>query len=350
MTERRIRHAFLLLLVVAITVIFLTMIRAFVLTILLAAIGASLSYPIYRWCLRHLRGHAMPAALATLALVVLVVLAPLLFVLGAGANEALRVAQTLGPLLARLVDQPGELDVRLRAVPGYGLVAPFRSQILATAGDLLGNTSAFMFATLSATTQAGAVLVFQATVLLYTMYFFLIDGPGLLRTVLGYVPLPEADTERMVERFMSVTRATLKGSMVIGLAQGALGGLAFWAVGLDGAVFWGMVMTVVSIIPGIGAPLVWVPAAVVLLVTGHLWRGLVLVALCGLVVGSVDNLLRARLVGRDAAMHELLIFFSTLGGLMLFGAMGVILGPVLAALFVAAWDMFGVAFRRNPTH
>ena len=106
------------------------------------------------------------------------------------------------------------------------------------------------------------------------MFFFLIGGPGLLRTVLAYLPLTEADKQRMLEKFVSVTRATLKGTILIGVAQGVLGGLAFWAVGLDGAIFWGTVMTVLSIIPGVGGALIWVPAAIVLIATGEVWRGI----------------------------------------------------------------------------
>jgi predicted PurR-regulated permease PerM len=177
------------------------------------------------------------------------------------------------------------------------------------------------------------------------MFFFLTGGPGLLTGVLAYLPLTEADEQRMVGKFVSVTRATFKGTILIGAAQGLLGGLAFWTVGIDGAIFWGTVMTVLSIIPGVGGALVWIPAAIILMISGEMWRGIVLALFCALVVGSVDNLLRPRLVGQDTKMHELLIFFSTLGGLMFFGASGFILGPILAALFVTAWEMFGITFR-----
>jgi predicted PurR-regulated permease PerM len=151
----------------------------------------------------------------------------------------------------------------------------------------------------------------------------------------------------MLGKFVSVARATLKGTILIGVAQGLLGGLAFWAAGIDGAIFWGTVMTVMSIIPGIGSALIWGPAAVILMTTGEVWRGIVLAGFGGLVIGSVDNLLRPLLVGRDTQMHELLIFFSTLGGLLLFGVMGFIIGPILAALFVTVWEMFGTAFRSS---
>lgn len=347
MTETRFRQAFLLLLVVAISIAFVAMIRAFRLTILLAAIFAALSYPVYQWWLRQGRGHEALAAIATLVLLLALVMAPLLAVLGAAANEALRVTETIRPRLQQLVDQPGEFDRRLRAVPGYHRIEPYRAEILTKAGELVGSTSAFLFATLSATTRATVVFIFHFVVLLYTMFFFLTGGPGLLRAVLAYLPLTDADKQRMVGKFVSVTRATLKGTILIGMAQGVLGGLAFWVVGLDGAIFWGTVMTVASIVPGVGVALIWVPAALVLITMGQVWPGIALVAFCALVIGSVDNVLRPRLVGQDTQMHELLIFFSTLGGLMLFGATGFILGPILAALFVTAWEMFGTAFRED---
>ena len=345
MTETRFRQAFLLLLVTAISAAFVAMIRAFLLTILLAAIFAGLSYPVYQWVLARLGGRKAIAAIATLVLLLALVMAPLLAVLGAGANEALLVTETIKPRLQQLVDQPGEFDRRLRALPGYDRIQPYRAQILTKAGELVGSTSAFLFAALSATTRATALFIFHFFVLLYTMYFFLTGGPGLLGGVLAYLPLTEADKQRMVGKFVSVTRATLKGTILIGVAQGLLGGVAFWAVGIDGAIFWGTVMTVLSIIPGVGGALVWVPAAIILMATGEVWRGIALALFCALIVGSVDNVLRPRLVGQDTKMHELLIFFSTLGGLMLFGAMGFILGPILAALFVTAWEMFGTAFR-----
>lgn len=345
--ETRFRQAFLLLLVAAVSVAFVAMIRDFLLTIVLAAIFTALSYPMYRWLLRRCRGRSAPAAIATLIALLALVIGPLLAVLGAGANEAVRVTETMLPRLERLVDTPGELTRRLQAVPGYHYIEPYRAQILIKAGELLGSTGAFVFGTLSATTRATAVFIFQFVVLLYTMFFFLTGGPGLLRGVLAYLPLTDADKERMLDRFVSVTRATLKGTVLIGIAQGVLGGLAFWAVGIDGAIFWGTVMTVLSVVPGIGSALVWAPAAVILIASGEVWRGIALAGFGTLVIGTVDNLLRPLLVGRDTRMHELLIFFSTLGGLLLFGVMGFILGPILAALFVTVWEIFGTAFRSS---
>jgi predicted PurR-regulated permease PerM len=346
MNETRFRRAFLLLLVGAISFAFIAMVWEFVLTILLAATFTGLSYPLYLQLLAGLRSPAL-SAITTLILVLVLGLAPVIGVLAIGANEALRMTETVGPRLTQLVSEPTAVDAQLQRLPGYSYVEPYRQQILTKLGEFVGQASKLVFDVLSATTRATALFVFHTGVLLYAMYFFLTGGPSLLRYVMAYVPLAEVDKQRMVEKFVSVTRATLKGTLLIGAAQGMLGGLAFWVVGIEGPVFWGTVMTVLSIIPGVGGALVWVPAVIFLMVTGDLWKGLGLAAFCGLAVGSVDNLLRPILVGRDTQLHELLIFLSTLGGLMFFGASGFILGPVLAALFVTVWEIFAIAFRRE---
>lgn len=347
MNDTRFRRAFLLLLVAAISIAFLAMVREFVLTILLAATFTALSYPSYQRLLRIFGNKPPLAALATLLLVLILVLAPLIAVLGAAAQEALRMTDEVGPRLAQVIKEPAGVERQLQRVPGYSYLVPYREQILTKLGELVGGASAFVFNVLSATTKATALFVFHSFVLLYAMYFFLTGGPGLLRGVMTYVPLAEVDKQRMLERFVSVTRATLKGTLLIGAAQGFLGGVAFWAAGIEGPVFWGTVMTVLSIIPGVGGALVWVPAAIFLAATGQWWTAVALVAFCALVVGSIDNVMRPTLVGRDTQLHELMIFLSTLGGLMFFGASGFILGPVLAALFVTVWEMFGSAFQRE---
>ena len=161
----------------------------------------------------------------------------------------------------------------------------------------------------------------------------------------GRVPLEDADERRLLETFGSVTRATLKGTAVIGLLQGGLAGLAFAVVGIPSAVFWGTIMVVLSIIPGIGTGLIWVPAVVILVAGGSLVKGIVLALFCGLIVGSIDNVLRPRLVGKDTQMPDLLIFVGTLGGIVMFGILGFIIGPIVAALFITVWDIYGIAFK-----
>jgi predicted PurR-regulated permease PerM len=137
-----------------------------------------------------------------------------------------------------------------------------------------------------------------------------------------------------------VSRATIKGTLVIGIVQGVLAGLSFWIAGIPNTVFWGTIMAVLSIIPGVGAALVWIPGVIYLIVVGNVATAVGVGLWCAIVVGTADNFLRPRLVGRDTKMHDLLILLATLGGLVMFGALGIVLGPVLAALFLTVWGIF----------
>jgi len=233
----------------------------------------------------------------------------------------------------------------MQRVPYVEQIEPYRAQILARGAELVGRLGTFLATALSAATRGTVLFFFHFFILLYAMFFFLMDGPRMLASVMSYLPLGDEDKQRMLEKFTSVTRATLKGTVLIGILQGTLAGLAFWVVGIEGTIFWTTLMIVLSIVPAVGPALVWVPAAILLLVQGAVWAGIGLALFCGVVVGGVDNILRPRLVGHDTRMHDLLILFSTLGGLLLFGISGFIVGPILAALFVTIWEMFGVAFR-----
>jgi predicted PurR-regulated permease PerM len=341
----RFRKVFLLLLLVAITAAFVAMIRQFLLTLLLAAIFSGLTYPLFGRITRALRGRRGLAAAVTVFFLLLVLIGPALMLAGVVAGEAFRVAQTARPWVENWVENPGELFDRLRALPFVEALEPYRTQVLTRAGELVGSFGAFLFDSLSAATRGTLGFLVHFILMLYVMFFFYLDGPAILRKILYYLPLPPEDEERMMDKFVSVTRATLKGTLIIGVLQGALAGIAFAVAGIDGAVFWGAVMMVVSIIPGIGIALVWVPAAIVLASSGRIFAGIGLAAWCGLVAGSIDNVLRPRLVGRDSGMHDLLILFATLGGILLFGLVGFLIGPILAALFVTVWDIYGVVFR-----
>jgi predicted PurR-regulated permease PerM len=345
MKDDQFRKWFLLLLVIAISAAFLAMIRTFLLTIFLAAIFAGLSRPLYLQLLPVFRGRRLLASATTILLLLVVVIAPLILLAGAVANEALRIAQDGRTWIEARLQEPLFLDNTLRRIPYYDRIEPYRDQIITRGAELVAGAGTFLANALSAATRGTVLFLFHAVILLYTMFFFLIDGPRMLSAVTSYLPLAEADKQRMLERFTSVTRATLKGTVLIGVAQGALSGLAFWAVGIDGAIFWMTLMIVLSVVPGVGAAIVWVPAVIFLVAQGELGRAVGLALFCSLVVGTIDNVMRPRLVGRDTKMHDLLILFSTLGGLIVFGASGFIVGPILAALFITVWEMFGIAFR-----
>ncbi|MCL4812426.1 MAG: AI-2E family transporter [Vicinamibacteraceae bacterium] len=337
----RFRKAFLLVLAVLITLAFLWVIWEFVMTVLLAAIFAGLLHPLFRRLTVILGGRAALASVITLLLAFFLVAGPLLTVAGAVVNEAIQISQTARPTVEGWVKEPGRMWALLEQLPFADRLAPYRQQILTRAAELTGNIGSIVVAQLSDTTRGTVRFLLHFFLMLYAMFFFLKDGPGMLHSVVTYLPLDAEDREEMLDRFVSVTRATLKGTVLIGAIQGTLCGLAFWVLGIGGAVFWGVIMVVLSIIPAVGGALVWVPAAIFIAMQGHWVKAIILTAFCGLVVGSIDNVLRPRLVGRDTRLHDLMILFSTLGGLLVFGVLGFILGPILAALFVTVWEIFG---------
>ena len=159
------------------------------------------------------------------------------------------------------------------------------------------------------------------------------------------MPLRPEQSSLLLDKFVSVSRATLKGTLVVGVVQGGLAGAAFAVAGIGGAAFWGTIMGVLSVLPGIGAPLIWVPAVIYLLAVGRIGPAIGLLLWCALVVGTVDNFLRPLLVGKDTKMPDLLILLGTLGGLVVFGAVGIVIGPIVAALFLTVWELYGAAFK-----
>ena len=335
---------FLIFLVVAISAVFLNMTRPFLMAILLAGIFTSLSQPLFQRLVKVFRGRKTPAALLTLVILVLVIIIPLGFLTGVVTNQALKVGESVSPWVQDKVQNPDKIVIWMEGLPFYDRIAPYQDDIMNTTGQAVGLVSQFLISSLSSATSGTLNFLFLLSLMLYAMYFFLVDGDKLLDLILYYLPLEDKDERRLLDKFRSVTRATLKGTAVIGVLQGSLAGLAFAVVGIPSAIFWGTLMTVLSIVPGIGTALIWVPAAILLMTEGNWGKGIGLAIFCGLIVGSIDNFLRPRLVGKDTQMPDLLILLGTMGGILMFGILGFIIGPIVAALFVTIWDIYGKAF------
>jgi predicted PurR-regulated permease PerM len=180
---------------------------------------------------------------------------------------------------------------------------------------------------------------------LFAMFYFFTDGDRLIRRLKYLSPLPEEYEDELIKRFFAVSRATLKGTLLIGLLKGALGALTFWIFDIRSPILWGVVMVILSVIPMVGAWLVMYPAAVILIIIGQVWQGIAVFLIAAIIIGNIDNVLGPKLVARGAGMHDLLIFFSTLGGISVFGMMGFIIGPIIAALFLTILDVYGIEFR-----
>jgi predicted PurR-regulated permease PerM len=341
----RFQRGFLLFLLMVVTVVFLRMIAGFLTPLLLAALFSGMAYPIYRKLLGLTRGRTSAAAVLTLVVLVTLVVIPLTGFLGIVVDQAGEMTSSITPWVEEGFEGEEFLTGLLERLPQTVRdVLPEADRIAAKVGELAGRIGSFLVTSVAALTRGTASFFLHMFILLYAMYFFLVSGRETLTRLLYLMPLNSDQENRLLERFTSVTRATVKGTLLIGLVQGTLGGLGFLLLGIHGWAFWGTIMAVLSIIPAVGAALVWVPAVLYLLVVGQVAKGVILLVWCAVAVSSSDNVLRPKLVGRDAKMPDLMILVGTLGGLTMFGATGVILGPVVAALFLTLWDLYGEAF------
>lgn len=332
----------ILLLVVSLTLG--SILAPFYAAIMWGLILSLLFTPFNRWLLPRVGHRHTVAALGTLTVVVLMVILPLTLVMVLLAQEAAWLYQGLqsgdiNPALYfnrafnRLPDWVGAILDR------FGLVNFATLQRRLTAA--LAQGSQFAATQVFNIGQNTFEFVISLGISLYLAFFLIRDGDSTVRAIGRMIPLAPVHRQKLWHKFATVVRATVKGNLLVALIQGALGGLAFWALGVSGALLWAVLMAAFSLLPAIGAALVWGPVALYFLVTGALWQGLALVAFGVLVIGLVDNLLRPILVGKDTRMPDYVVMITTLGGMAVFGINGFILGPLIAAMFLSAWQIFG---------
>src|SRR5215510_10906179 len=342
------RTAFVLLLVAAVTALFVAVAWPFLKPLLLAALLAGLFHPLYRWITRLLGGRQSLGAALTLLVLLVLGLGPVSAFLGIVLQQALTMTDQAIPWLSQHLGAASTFNVQewlVQKFPALAKYMPSQEQLLEQVGTAAKTAGAFLVTFASRMTATTAAFLLNLFVMLYAMFFFFRDGDKILERIFYYTPLTDEDETRMLTQFASITRATIKGTLVIGIIQGALAGIAFRVAGIEGAALWGTIMTILAIIPGIGAPLVWVPVVIFLYVNGHYLTATLLLVWCGAVVATIDNFLRPVLVGRDAKMPDLLILIGTLGGLFLFGPIGFIVGPIVCGLFLTVWDIYGTTFK-----
>ncbi|GAB4564019.1 MAG: AI-2E family transporter [Rhizobacter sp.] len=333
------------LLLVAVSLAFAWILLPFFGTILWACIIALLFTPLYRWLLPRLRHKNNPAALLTLAVVVVIVIVPFAIVSAAMAREAMGIYNRV---------QSGEWNLALHLrqlfdslpAPAVSLLGLFdladfdtlqrRLTEAASEGSQFIATRAFSIG------QNTFEFVVNLFITVYIAYFLIRDGDELAKAVRRAIPLSAGHTRELVDKFTTVIRATVKGNLLVAAVQGALGGLAFWYLGVNGALLWAVLMAFLSLLPAVGAALVWAPVAIYFLVTGAIWQGLALAAYGVLVIGLVDNLMRPFLVGKDTGMPDFVVMITTLGGMAVFGINGFVIGPTIAAMFIAVWHIYAV--------
>lgn len=326
-------------LLLAVTAAFFFILTPFYSAVFWGVVLAILFAPLHRWLLRRMPGRRNRVALLTLAMILVLVILPLSIVATSLVREALTVFQLVQSgqwnvavyfdrILAALPAWASELLHRA----GLGSVQELQDQVSAASKVIATHAVGFGQNTFDFVVNFGIAT--------YLAFFLLRDGPELAQRIGVAVPLQARYKRRLLEKFTTVVRATIKGNIAVAVAHGVLGGLAFWVLGIHGVLLWTALMAFLSLLPAIGAALVWGPVALYLMATGQLWHGLGLVAYGALIMGSVDNVLRPLLVGKDTKMPDYVVLISTLGGLAVFGINGFVIGPVIAAMFIAAWDIF----------
>lgn len=325
---------------------FLFLVRDFIVTLVMAFIFSAMLWPVYRKVLQWFGGREVLATATVILATVVVIGIPLLGFLGLVAAQAVQISKDLIPWVQQQLPAAGteSQDLLHRWVPWAENLEPFQNEITAKIGQWTGEMASFLLASFSSATQGAAIFALKFFVMLYAIFFFLRSGRALARGVVDYLPLERKESEQILERGLATTRATLKSILVIGGVQGLLLGVGFWIAGIKGAAFWGSVVVVLSAIPALGAPVIWGPASVYLIMDERILAGILLAIWGAAVVGTVDNILRPWLVGREVRLPDLLILVSTFGGISAFGPLGVILGPVIAAVAVMAAEIYRKAF------
>jgi predicted PurR-regulated permease PerM len=343
MTKVELHEKTFLLLLVLVTLAFGCVLWQFSGAVFWAAVLALLFAPLQQRVLVWCRARATLAALITMLIVTLIVILPLVLAGLALIQEGALVVQKIR---SGSMDFGAYFQQAMDALPQW-LV----NQMTRFGLDDLPTLQAKLTAAVRAGSQAITTQVVHLTqntldfvigfgLMLYLLFFLLRDGAALTARIKQAIPLAPAQKDHLFLKFSTVVRATVKGNLVVAASQGALGGVMFWFLGIQGALLWGVVMAVLSLLPAIGAALIWAPVALYFLLTGMLWQGVTLILFGVLVIGLVDNLLRPLLVGKDTQMPDYLVLLSTVGGIALFGLTGFVIGPAISAMFMAVWTLF----------
>lgn len=339
-----------LLLVAAISLAFAWILWPLAGAILWGTIIAILFTPLHKRLAGALRQRRNLAALATVAIIVVMVILPTTLIATLLLQEASGVYERV---LTGELNFGRYFQQALDALPAWvthlleraGLTNFDAIQERLSAGFLRGS----QFLATQALTIGHSTLDFFVSlfVMIYLVFFLLRDGDELNKQIKAAIPLRPEQQSALLSKFTVVIRATVKGNIVVALLQGALGGLIFWFLDIRAPVLWAVVMAFLSLLPAVGAALIWLPVALYFLATGAVWQGVVLIAYGMLVIGLVDNILRPLLVGKDTKMPDYIVLISTLGGMAIFGLNGFVIGPVIAAMFMAVWTIFSASRSRE---
>jgi predicted PurR-regulated permease PerM len=348
MTETNVERGFFVALLLVVSLAFFWLIRGFLQPIFWAVALGIVVYPLHSQLERRLRRGPLAAAIS-IVLVVIVVIFPLIGLGAAVASEGAALYERLQGNGHGIENIFGQVQQRMPQAMAFverlGVDTARLEEQVQNAAVTASRFVAERALSIGSGTLRGTIFFF---LMLYLLFFFLRDGPRILDALIRALPLGDSRERYLLGRFAEVSRATIKGTLVVGIVQGTIGGIAFAVLGINAPVLWGTVMALLSILPAVGTALVWLPAAIFLLLNGQIVAGIALILIGVFVIGLVDNLLRPVLVGRDTQLPDYLILLSTLGGLAGFGLAGIVIGPTIAAFFLSVWHMAEKEFRAAP--
>jgi len=336
MEYKKIQSATFFAMLIGLSLFFAWLLKPYLYPIFWAAVIATLFHPLYVKILPKLKNRKNLAATITMCIAMLIIIIPMILIASMVVKQSLDIYNQFGNRESLIKISDG--------IQGY-LQKPLIHKIAGdiNVSDLLikwsSNISSFIYSFIASASQNTVKFVVQFFIMMYTLYFFLKEGEVMLKKIMLLLPLGDNYEKRLYNRFVSTSKATLKGTFVIGIAQGTLGGLALYFAGVPGSVFWGVVMIFLCMIPSVGTFVVLIPAAVILFILGNIWQAIFVLVIM-LISSFIDNFLRAPLVGKNAQMHSLFVFFSTIGGLYAFGITGVIIGPVITAFLISLWQIY----------
>lgn len=329
---------------IGVTVLAYFIIKPFVVPFLIAAILAHLFSPAYRFFLKFIHSAGLSSAL-TCFLIVLIIILPILAVLSLVVNEIQGTVDDFSqnPEMAKKIIS--ELTQNLSVLPFFDSIEAGKITSQETIVSVIKSFSQNTLAILQGTYKGAVHFIFVTLVMFFSLFYLFIDGRKLVKKIMQLSPLQDKYESILIGKFNSITRATIKGTTLIAIVQGFLGGVLFAATGVASPVLFGILMTISSVIPSVGSGLVWLPVGVAMMLFGNITEGIIILLVGALVISTVDNFMRPKLVGKDTQMHPLLILFSTLGGIALFGISGFIVGPIMVSLLVALWDIYALEFK-----
>lgn len=340
-----VQQAFFFGLLISVTGVFFFMLNEYVSSLLWAVICAIIFYPLYLRLQTFFRGSSVTAALTTILSIVLLVVLPLTLIGSIVVSESLNLYEGLS------VDEMSSFEsssllARVSQVAVY--LEPYGISQVAIENrlrDWAASLSQSVASSLVAFSQVTVTFLINTAIMLYLLFFFLRDGRKLTAIIKHYLPLGAEYEDRLMNRFSETIQAVVKGTLAIAALQGAIGGLLFFAVGISNPVLWGVAMAVLSIVPLFGTALIWFPAAAIMILSGSVWSGIIIIVVGALVISLVDQFLRPTLVGRGAKMPDAVVLLATIGGLATFGVSGFVIGPIIAALFLSLWVIFGERYK-----